>query len=347
MTELASGPMSSPARPVNFRTLDLNLLRVFDVVMEERHVTRAAHRLAITQPAVSNALRRLREATHEELFIPTSSGVEPTPHAQALWPVVRRALASLQQALEPQPFDPRAAGNAVSFTLAMADATAALVVPRLAQRFLREGIHVGLRVVPLTTRDPRELLEQGWADLAIGFFPDLTEQLLIEDDSAALRREPLYSGRYVCVMRPDHPLAAPGALTLDAYCAAQHLRVNFAGRPHGFVDDALALLGRRRTVAMTVNSFFTGALAVQQSDLLTVLPDTFVPAIGQAERLASRQVPFALRGIDISQVWHVRSDPDPAQRWLREEIGAISAVIAAGARALPQTASSGNPIQPA
>ena len=110
--------MSTP-RPVNFRTLDLNLLRVFDVVMEERHVTRAAHRLAITQPAVSNALRRLREATHEELFIPSSTGVEPTPHAQALWPVVRRALSSLQQALEPQVFDPRAAGNTVSFTLAI------------------------------------------------------------------------------------------------------------------------------------------------------------------------------------------------------------------------------------
>ena len=338
--------MSTP-RPVNFRTLDLNLLRVFDVVMEERHVTRAAHRLAITQPAVSNALRRLREATHEELFIPSSTGVEPTPHAQALWPVVRRALSSLQQALEPQVFDPRAAGNTVSFTLAMADATAALVVPQLARRFLDEGIHVGLRVVPLTTRDPRELLEQGWADLAIGFFPDLTEQLLVEDDSAAFRREALYASRYVCVMRADHPLAAPGALTLDAYCAAQHLRVSFAGRAHGFVDDALAMIGRKRTVAMTVNSFFTDTMAVQQSDLITVLPDSFVPATGFAGQLACRHLPFALRGIDISQVWHVRAEPDPAQRWLRQVIGEISDVIAAGARALPQTASPPEPAEPA
>ena len=337
--------MSTP-RPVNFRTLDLNLLRVFDVVMEERHVTRAAHRLAITQPAVSNALRRLREATHEELFIPSSTGVEPTPHAQALWPVVRRALSSLQQALEPQVFDPRAAGNTVSFTLAMADATAALVVPQLARRFLDEGIHVGLRVVPLTTRDPRELLEQGWADLAIGFFPDLTEQLLVEDDSAAFRREALYASRYVCVMRADHPLAAPGALTLDAYCAAQHLRVSFAGRAHGFVDDALAMIGRKRAVAMTVNSFFTGTMAVQQSDLITVLPDSFVPATGFAGQLACRHLPFALRGIDISQVWHVRAEPDPAQRWLRQVIGEISDVIAAGARALPQTAPPVEPAEP-
>lgn len=310
--------MSNP-RPVNFRTLDLNLLRVFDVVMEERHVTRAAHRLAITQPAVSNALRRLREATNEELFIPSSTGVEPTPHAEALWPTVRRALASLQQALEPQSFDPRAAGNTVSFTLAMADATAALVVPTLAKRFLADGVHVGLRVVPLTTRDPREMLEHGLADLAIGFFP-LLVPLPAGDDSTAFRRSPLYTSRYLCVMRSDHPLAEPGALTLDSYCEAQHLRVSFAGRPHGFVDDALARLGRHRTVAITVNSFFTGSLAVQQSDLLTVLPDSFIPATGLAERLACREVPFDLTRIDISQVWHARHELEPAQRWLRQMV---------------------------
>src|SRR6187549_1983627 len=123
-------------RPVNFRNLDLNLLRVFDVVMEERNVTRAAQRLNITQPAVSNALRRLRESANEELFIPSPSGMLPTPHAQALWPIVRAALTKLQQAFEPQAFDPRQPGH--SFTLAMADATAALFVPLLAQRFLRE-----------------------------------------------------------------------------------------------------------------------------------------------------------------------------------------------------------------
>ena len=89
---------------------------------------------------------------------------------------------------------------------------------------------------------------------------------------------------------------------------------------------------------MTVNSFFTGTMAVQQSDLITVLPDSFVPATGFAGQLACRNLPFALRGIDISQVWHIRAEPDPAQRWLRQVIGEISDVIAAGARALPQTA---------
>ena len=312
-------------RPINFRTLDLNLLRVFDVVMEERNVTRAAHRLAITQPAVSNALRRLREATNEELFIPTSTGMLPTPHAEALWPAVRAALARLQQAFEPQPFDPREPGQA-SFTLAMADATAALFVPVLAERFQRERTPVGLRIVPLTSRDPRALLEQGGADVALGFFPDLhVLPPLAEDDTGVIRSAPLYASEYRCVMRRDHALAAPEALSLDAYCAARHLRVSFAGRARGFVDDALAGLGRQRQVGLTVNSFFTAALAVRQSDLLTVLPAGFVPASGLAEHLAVRRLPFTLPGIEVGQVWHARHELDPAQRWLRGELAQVAA----------------------
>jgi DNA-binding transcriptional LysR family regulator len=113
----------------NFRTLDLNLLRVFDTVMAERHVTRAAEKLAMTQPAVSNALRRLRESIGEELFVPSSTGVVPTPHASALWPAVREALGSLRDAFDPPAFDPQTADR--RFTLAMADATAAVLMPPL------------------------------------------------------------------------------------------------------------------------------------------------------------------------------------------------------------------------
>jgi len=319
--------MNEP-RPTNFRTLDLNLLRVFDMVMVERNVTRAAARLAITQPAVSNALRRLREAMNEELFIPSSTGMLPTAHADELWPVVRAALGSLQQVFEPQPFDPRDPHEAGrSFTLAMADATAALFVPVLVKRFQREQLRVALRIVPLTSRDPREMLEQGRADLALGFFPEMAASLLAEAEHSVFRHAPLYTSEYLCVMRRDHPLSAPGALTLDAYCAAQHLRVSFAGRPHGFVDDALALVGRVRQVMITVNSFFTAGLAVYQSDLVTVLPAGFVPASGLAPQLACRALPFALPGIAVSQVWHARHERDPAQRWLREAVAQVAVEV--------------------
>src|ERR1700752_3383393 len=139
------------ARRTNFRTLDRNLLKVFDVVMAERNVTRAATRLAMTQHAVSNALRRLRESTNEELFVPTAIGVNPTAHAHALWPTVRASLDNLQDAFEPQGFDPQV--DERTFTLAMADATAAVFAPVLADAMQREQSEGNLRFAPLRTRD--------------------------------------------------------------------------------------------------------------------------------------------------------------------------------------------------
>ena len=326
MPAWATGPFSTPMRPINFRTLDLNLLKMFDAVMLERNVTRAAERLSMTQPAASNALRRLREATREELFLPTSSGVVPTVHAQGLWPIVRNALRNLEQAFVPQAFDAR--HDERLFTLAMSDATAALFVPVLVQALQRERSRVDLRVVDLRTRDPRPLLEQGEADAALGFFPDVRAALAAESDTALTRLEPLYQCQYACVMRRDHPLAADGALTLDTYCAADHLRVNFAGRPRGFVDEALAQQGRRRRVMLTVTQFATAGSVVHQSDLLTVLPRSFVPATGFAPELALRPLPFELPAIEVGLLWHRRHEQDTAQRWLRETLATAAAAVA-------------------
>ena len=321
-------------RPINFRTLDLNLLRVFDVVMAERNVTRAAARLSMTQPAVSNALRRLREATQEELFVRSATGMQPTGHAQALWPTVRASLDSLQDALAPQGFDPRS--DAQTFTLAMADATAALFVPVLTQALQRESAQVELQVVALATRDPRTLLEQGQADIALGFFPDLGGALAAEGNAARMRLEPLYDCAYVCVMRRGHALAVPGALTLDAYCAADHLRVNFAGRPRGFVDEALDRLQRERRVKITVNHFATAGHTVAQTDLLTVLPRSFLPATGLQAQLVTQPLPFELPGIEVGLLWHRRHERDTAQRWLRELLARTAAEIAARLQAAPE-----------
>ena len=323
-------------RPTSFRNLDLNLLRVFDVVMVERNVTRAADRLAMTQPAVSNALRRLRESTHEELFVPTSTGVTPTPHAQTLWPQVRSSLEALRAAFEPRGFDPATAVRA--FTLAMADATAALFAPLLLADVRAAGRGIDLRIVPLTSRDPRGVLEHGQADVAVGFFPDVTTALGAEGEQSVLVTQPLYTCDYVCVMRDDHPLAAPAALTLDSYCAADHLRVNFAGRPRGFVDAALAPLGRSRRVVITVNQFFSAASVVHQSDVLSVMPRSFVPATGFASRLAVRPCPFELPKIDVSLLWHGRHAEDAAHGWLRLRLEGAAAQIAAATPRAPSDA---------
>ncbi len=315
---------------MNFRTLDLNLLRVFDLVMTERSVTRAAERLAMTQPAVSNALRRLREATNEDLFIPSPTGVTPTRQAETLWPSVRAALDGLREAFEPQAFDPRR--DARSFTLAMADATAAVIVPALVQALDTAQARVDLRFIPLATRDPRALLERGDADLALGFFPELTAALAAEASGGAMQLERLWGCEYVCVMRRNHPLAGQAALTLEAFCAAKHLRVSFAGRPRGFVDEALLRLGRERQVMITVNQFHSAACVVRQSDLLVVLPRSFVPATGFEAELACRPLPFELPGIDVALVWHRRHEHDAAQCWLRATVSAAAPDLAGRAR---------------
>ncbi len=304
----------------NFRTLDLNLLRVFDEVMAERSLTRAARNLSLTQPAVSNAMRRLRETLGDELLQRSGQGMAPTPRALAIWPAVREALQQLQQSLSPQEFVPATANT--SFVLAMADATAAELMPGLVETLEREAPGVAMRVVPLSTRDPRRLLDDESCDLAVGYFPSVLADLAVNAQSGELPpflHQRLYDGEYVCVMRKNHPLAK-GPLTLNRFCAARHMLVSFSGRPYGFVDESLASLGRKRQVVLTVNQFFTAGRVVATSNLLTVLPRHFVRVTGMAEELVLRPLPFEVSTVHVDAVWHRRSQMRSAHIWLRDAV---------------------------
>lgn len=302
--------------PLNFRSLDLNLLRVFDEVMGERSLTRAAHKLSITQPAVSNAMRRLRDVVGDELVVRSGQGVEPTPIGLALWTPVREALTQLQESLAPGRFDPATAES--TFVLAMADATAATLVPALVGIIEREAPGVSIRVLPLTPRDPRRLLEEKAADMAVGYFPSVLADLTARaqsGDVVAFESRRLYDGEYVCVMRQGHPLAG-APLTLDAYCAARHMLVSFSGRPFGFIDEALASLGRERKVVITVNQFFTAGRVVTDSDLLTVLPRHFVPVTGLADTLVQKTLPLNVPTVHVDTLWRRRDAQQAAMTWL-------------------------------
>ncbi|HVK93332.1 MAG TPA: LysR family transcriptional regulator [Noviherbaspirillum sp.] len=309
---------------MSFLTLDLNLLRVFDAVMSEQNLTRAAGRLAMTQPAVSNALRRLRDSLGDELLIRTAHGVKPTPRAETLWPAVQRALSELEEAIAPeQNFD--IAGARTTFRMAMADATAALWLPALVRSIEREAPGLTIRMVPLTTREPRPMLLRGDIDLAVGFFPGVTAQLAGAQGASVspIRHEQLYSGRYVCVMRKNHPLAKE-ELTLDNYCAANHLLVSFSGRAHGLVDEALAPLGRERRILLTVNQFFTAGRVVATSDLITVLPRHLIASTGITGSLVTKELPFTLPNVHIDMLWHERDTRNPAHKWLRSHLSGMT-----------------------
>jgi DNA-binding transcriptional LysR family regulator len=298
---------------MSFLTLDLNLLRVFDAVMTEQNLTRAAGHLAMTQPAVSNAIKRLRESLGDDLLIRTAYGVKPTPRAEALWPTVRAALAGLEAAVTQQRFEP--SSTQATFRMAMADATAAFWLPSLVRLIESEAPGVSVRMMPLTTREPRPMLLRGDIDLAVGFFPGVAAQLSIET-SSPIHHERLYSGHYVCVMRRDHPLAKV-ELTVDNYCAAHHLLVSFSGRAHGLVDEALAQIQRERRILLTVNQFFTAGRVVANSDLITVLPQHLIASTGKGAELIYKELPFELPAVHLDMLWHERDARSPAHQWLR------------------------------
>ena len=345
-----------------FRNLDLNLLRVFDEVMRERSLTKAARNLSLTQPAVSNALRRLRETLGDELLTrggasQPGGGLQATPVALALWPAVRDALQNLQNALSTEAFSPQT--NTSNLVLAMADATAAELIPPLVNVLERDAPGMSIRVIPLSTRDPRKLLQEGVADVALGFFPKVLAELAahaVVDASEAAASAPnstspaelaahavvdaspfshrrLYDGTYACVLRKGHTLAKQ-PLSLDDYCAARHLLVSFSGRPFGLIDESLASLGRRRRVVLTVNQFFTAGRVVANSNLLTVLPSHFVSVTGIADELVQQPLPFEVPAVHVDALWHHRVDATPAHAWLRGQLQTVARQVFGGVRSI-------------
>ena len=311
----------------NFRTFDLNLLRVFDQVMAERNLTRAARNLAMTQPAVSNALNRLRDAVGDKLVSRSGYGVEPTPRALALWPAVSDALRQLEGALSPGQFVASQATN--TFVVAMADATAAALIPGVVEIIERDAPGVSLRSVPLTTRDPRAMLDEGTVDLAIGFFPAVLADLTAQSQAGtrpAFDHQRLYDGEYACVMRRDHPLSQ-GPLTLRRFCDAHHLLVSFSGRPYGFIDESLAAIGEKRRIVLTVNQFFTAGQVVATSDLLTVLPRHFMKVTGMGQELVVRDLPFDVPRVHVESVWHHRQAQRSDHAWLRLAMAAAATKV--------------------
>ncbi|MET3106924.1 DNA-binding transcriptional LysR family regulator [Oxalobacteraceae bacterium GrIS 2.11] len=304
---------------MNFLTLDLNLLRIFDTVMVEQNLTRAADKLAMTQPAVSNALKRLRHAFSDELLIRTAYGVKPTPRAEAIWPAIREALSSLETAIAPAAIEP--ASFKASFRMAMADSTAAYWMPHLVREIEKSAPGINARMVPLVTRDPRSMLLHGDIDIAVGFFPGVLSQLTAGQSSAnsPIRHNSLYTGRYVCVMRKDHPMANE-PLTLKSYCEAHHLLVSFSGRAHGLIDEILVQMNLQRHILLTVNQFFTAGRVVANSDLLTVLPQHLISSTGVESQLIWKELPIETPAVNVDMLWHERDARNPAHKWLRNNL---------------------------
>lgn len=293
---------------MNYEKLDLNLLNVFNAVMTELHVTRAAQRLHMTQPAVSNALNRLRRVLNDELFVKVPSGVRPTPKAMELWPPIREALAQIRQTLETAKFDPAIA--TATFRIAMNDFATHLLLPMLAAFLEAQASNVNVRTLPVTSIDAETLLEQAEIDLAIGVFPT---------SNSRLRSRSLLTSPFTCVMRQNHPLASQ-PLTLKRYVQAKHLLVTLTGEATGFIDVILQERELKRRVALTVNQFAVAPQIIASSDLIAVLPARIVGTSAFSEQLHSAPLPIEISPSVVKMMWHERNHLDAAQAWLRAQI---------------------------
>ena len=286
---------------------DLNLLLALDVFLRERHVTRAAKRLAITQSAASQRLAKLRDHFGDALLAPGRPLLALTPRAQALLEPLASALASLRAALRAgAPFDPAVSQR--RFVLLGDDLVEALAMPLLGMRLLDEAPQVSISVERADT-DLVTRLERGSADLAF-----LPQMLLVP----SLRRLPLPEEPFVVLMRKGHP-AARGRLTLDRYLELGHVLVAPRGMPGSLVNQALERLGRQRRITLQVQHFTSLPFILSRSDLIVTCPAVLRPLCEPFE-IVERRPPLEL-GVDrVFAVWHERVDNDPGHRWLRQSL---------------------------
>jgi DNA-binding transcriptional LysR family regulator len=290
---------------MHYEQIDLNLLTIFEAVITELNVSRAAERLNMTQPAVSHALRRLRRITDDELFVKAPKGVTPTPKALELWEPIRDGLLQIRQALTPSAFDP--ATSQQTFTISMADYTAALLLPKLLPILEKTAPGIDLRIVPNTNINASSLLEKSGIDLAFGRF---------FRPSARLRVQEVMRDRYVCIMRQGHPLARK-KLTLKQYVSAKHLLVSLTGEATGFIDEQLRERGLQRRIMLTVNQFSLVPELIATSDLITAIPQRILSKSVYSEQLHIVDLPIEVAPAKLQMMWHERKQGDEAHEWLR------------------------------
>jgi DNA-binding transcriptional LysR family regulator len=297
----------------DLRRTDLGLLAVLDALLEERSVTRAAVRLAVTQPTVSGMLARLRKVFDDPLFVRTQRGLLPTPRALAVAPQLKQWLNDAGALVAGQTFEPSSA----RWTTAVAAndyIQSALIVPFLAR--LRAGApHARVVVRPASTDRVADTLASGELDLNITG--------TTETPSYDLPSRLLYEERYVGVVRQDHPLDGQRAVSLDTFCSYPHVLVSpTEGRFAGPTDQALARLGRARRVVLSVPGFLVLPDILQTDDLIAVVPERVLR--GRLAGLRTFTPPVAIPTFAVVALWHPRLHKDPAHRWFRELLAATA-----------------------
>jgi DNA-binding transcriptional LysR family regulator len=304
----------------DLHAIDLNLLVVLDALLAERHVTRAATRVGLTQSAASHALARLRELLDDPLLVRGPRGaLVRTPRADALAPALHRALEQVREALRGEPsFDPATARR--TFRIAASDYAELIVLPPLLERIARLAPAVDVWAVPLRD-DPAPDLAAGDVDLSIGVWR-------ARSWPSGFYQRRLFDDRFRVVLRAGHP-AAQQRLTLARYVALPHLLIAPRGTAGGYVDDALAEIGQSRRVAAAVPHFLVAPHVIAATDLVVTLAARVAAVVTEPFGLLSLPPPLELPTFTTAMLWHERAHHDAGQHWLRARILDVSPRAAA------------------
>lgn len=290
------------------RSMDLNLLPVLAALFETKSVSRAADLLNLTQPAVSRALKRLRDQLHDPLFVRGKGGLAPTARALAIKPALFEMLGELEGLIAPARFAPKTLVR--EFVLVGSDYVENVLLPPLLSALRERAPRVTLRLAPITDTMWAQL-EQGTIDLIVLPEPNM---------QPSTRRRFLFSDPYVCLAARKHPQLR-GKLDLDAFCRIPHLQVKAKATEvpsRSPIDSLLGKMDRRRTVAATVSTMFSVGRIVAQSDLLATLPRRVAELAAAKLPVRIHPLPIELWDVRIALGWHERSHDDPAHRFFRD-----------------------------
>ncbi|MFD1342643.1 LysR family transcriptional regulator [Litorisediminicola beolgyonensis] len=310
---------------MNFTNFDLNLLRILDALLATGSTTEAGRKLGLSQPAVSAALGRLRHALSDPLFLRQGRGLVPTDFAAGLQEPLRRLLEEAETLLSPERFDPLQ--TEARFKLSGADFFAELLVPQLGDRLQRRAPGIRVQLVDLVPDSYVDTIERYQVDMA--FIPNMSFPDWIA-------HQPLFRSPFVTVASQNNARLrragiAPGdTIPLDLYCDMAHVLFSPEGNMTAMGDAALARLGRKRKVAMTMPFFSGVAGAVARSEMIALLPVQYANHVADRIGLALYRQPMPVPVATVSMIWHRRSTENPAHRWLREQIADLTAPLDAG-----------------
>ncbi|MCP8467757.1 LysR family transcriptional regulator [Pseudomonas sp. ZM23] len=296
----------------DLRRIDLNLLVILDALLDERHVTRAAERLAMTQPAVSHALNRLRDLLGDPLLVRSGNQMQLTRRAFELTGPLRDLLGGVRRLVLGDAFDPASAE--LNLRLGMSDYGAWVALPGLLRVLRQEAPGIRLEVCQASRLDMATQVASGELDGALGVFPLLPE---------GLRAQRLFEERFTCLCAAE-TLGERTRLTLDEYLAAPHLRVALQQSPAEEIDSHLERLGQQRKVIVTVPHFSVAPALLAGTDLLLTIAERMLPEDLASQGLARFEPPLQLARIEFVQIWSETSQDDPARRWLRGKLAGLT-----------------------